>query len=90
MAVKNDRKTIFGKTHQQILQIPCGSKILSRSRTVSEINEFYTEIQDSRKKCPVKFADILWVKNFVEIAVSRTVSEILKIFHFQRYTKVWC
>ena len=29
MATKNGRKTIFGKSHQETLKIPCGSKILS-------------------------------------------------------------
>ena len=45
---------------------------------------FYAEIQDGRqkwrendfcKKSPVDSADTLWVKNFVEIALSRSVSE---------------
>ena len=36
------------------------------------------------EKLQVKSADTLRVKNLVEIALSRTVSEILKIFHFQR------
>ena len=38
------------------------------------------EKNDFGGKWPVHSADILWVK----IALSRTVSEILKIFHFQR------
>ena len=46
---------------------------------------FNAEIKDSRQKwqendfCekwPVNFADTLWVKNFVKIALSRSVSEI--------------
>ena len=51
------------------------------------------EIQDGRQKwqenefwekLPVDLVDTLQVKNFDEIALSRTVSGILKIFHFQR------
>ena len=38
---------------------------------------------DFCEMAPVDSADTLWVKNFVVIALSRTVSEILKIFHFQ-------
>ena len=55
---------------------------------------FCAEIQDSRpkklrendfwEKSPVDCGDTLWVKHFVEIALSRTISEILRIFHFQR------
>ena len=56
--------------------------------SVFEINAFflfYAEIQDGRQKwrendfwekSPVHSADTLWVKNFVEIAVSRCISEI--------------
>ena len=31
MAAKSGGKTIFGKSHEYTLQIPCGSKILSKS-----------------------------------------------------------
>ena len=34
------------------------------------------------RKSPVDCADTLWVKNFIEIALSRTVSEINAFFHF--------
>ena len=52
---------------------------------------FYTEIQDGREKwresdfremSPVDSADNLQVKHFVEIALSRTVSEINAFLHF--------
>ena len=43
-------KTIFRKNCQYTLQIPCGSKILSKSLYLSEINTFYTEILDGRQK----------------------------------------
>ena len=51
---------------------------------------FKAEIQDGRQKCwkndfceksPVDSANTLWVKNFVEIALSRSVSEI-NVFPF--------
>ena len=38
---------------------------------------------DFGEKLPVHSIDTLWVKNFVEIPLSRTVSEILQIFNFQ-------
>ena len=59
-------------------------------RSVSEMKAFfafYAEIQDGHqkwqendfwKKSPVHSADTLWVKNFVEIALSHSVSEINK------------
>ena len=52
---------------------------------------FYAEIQDGRqkwqennfcKKSPVDSPDTLRVKNFVEIALSRSVSEINAFLHF--------
>ena len=52
---------------------------------------FYTEIQDGHQKLwesvfckmsPIHSADTLWVKNFVEIALTRTVSEINALWHF--------
>ena len=60
---------------------------------------FYAEIQDGRQKwqennisqnLPEDCADTLLVKTFVEIALSHTVSEILKIFHFQHKEKSCC
>ena len=50
---------------------------------------FNAEIQDGHqkwrendfcKKWPIDFADTLWVKNFVEIALSRSVIEISTFF----------
>ena len=147
MAAKSGGKTIFAKSRQQTLQIPCGSKIWSKSLylAVSEINMFLclmqkfkmdaksggktifckkspvdsadilriknfrrnhsislryqdkrvfafnAEIQDGRQKwqendfcekSPVDFADTLWVKNFIKIDLSRSVSEINVFLHF--------
>ena len=53
---------------------------------------FKAEIQDGRQKwwendfcekLPVDSANTLWVKIFVEIALSRSVSEINAFLHFQ-------
>ena len=61
------------------------------SRTVSEINAFYAEIQYGRQKWwenhfLQKVADnsthTLRVKNFVQVALSHTVSEINRFMHF--------
>ena len=65
---------------------------ITLSRSVSEINVFFalnTEIQDGHQKwrekqfcknSPVDSADTLWVKNFVKIALPRSVSAI-NMFH---------
>ena len=37
---------------------------------------------------PVDSADTLWVKNFVEIALSRSVSEINMFLHFTQKFKM--
>ena len=59
--------------------------VIALSRSVSEVNVFYTEIEDGRqkwrennfyKKLPEHSADTLWVKNFVEIALSHSIYEI--------------
>ena len=39
---------------------------------------------DFEQKVADDSAETLWAKNFSEIALSRTVSEILQIFHFHR------
>ena len=41
------------------------------------------------EKMPVHSTDTLGVKNFVKITLSHTVSETLKIFHFQCLEKLW-
>ena len=71
----------------------------SRSRTNPEINAFlyFTQIQDGRQKwrksdfcemSPVHSADTLWVKNFVEIALSHTVSNINALLRFMQLFKM--
>ena len=96
MAAKNDGKTIFGKKWQITLHTPCGPKFrpnLSISHHFQDkcVFVFYTEIQDGSqklvgkrffgKKCHMT-VHTLQTKNFVKMALSRTTSEILKIFHF--------
>ena len=58
---------------------------------------FYTEIQDGRQKwqenyfweqLPVDSADTLWTKNVVEIALSRSVSEINAFLRFTQKFKM--
>ena len=39
-------------------------------------------------KSPVQSADTLWVKNFVEIALSRTIYEINAFLHFTQNFKM--
>ena len=58
---------------------------------------FYAEIHDGLQKwrgshfcekLPVDYADTLWVKNFIEIAQSRTVSKINALLHFMQKFKM--
>ena len=69
------------------------SKNSIQSQMVSYRSVIKAEIQDGRqkwrendfcKKLPVDSADTLWVKIFVEIALSRSVSEINAYLRFQR------
>ena len=62
---------------------PVGSADIPRVKNF-KINTFYAEIQDGRQKwwennfggkSPEDFADTYWIKNFIEIALSRSVSE---------------
>ena len=94
MAAKTGRKTIFANSHQYTLQIPCESKISSKSLISLRFRDklifaFNTEIQDGHqkwrendfcKKSPVDSVDTLRVKNFVQIALSHSVSEFLNAF----------
>ena len=54
MAAKSGGKAIFEKSLQFTFQVPCMSKILLKSHTVSEINLYifmsYAEIQDGHHK----------------------------------------
>ena len=97
MATKRGGKTLFCKKSPvdsaDTLRVQNFVEI-AVSRSVSEINAslpFYAEIQDGRQKwrendfwekSPVHSADTLWVKNFVEIALSRSVSQISVFLYF--------
>ena len=70
--------------------MPCGSKFCQNRSILLRFRDklvfvFKTEIQDGRQKSrendfceksPEDSADTLWVKNFVKIALSHSVSEI--------------
>ena len=67
------------------------------SRSISEVNAFYAEVQDGRQRwrenefcenLPVHSADALWVKNFVEFVLSRSISEINMFFPFSALRKI--
>ena len=90
MAFKSGRKTIFQKIASRLCIYPAGQKFC-RNPSISlyfqdkRVFVFNAEIQDGRqkwwesdlyKKSPVDSAGTLWVKNFVEIALSHPVSEI--------------
>ena len=81
----------------RLCRYPTGQKFLTPLD--KRIFVFNTEIKDSRQKwrenvfffceiMPVDSADTLRVKNFVEIALSRSVSEINMFLHFTQKFKV--
>ena len=93
-AYKNDEKTNFEKSGQLTLQLPWGSKILSKWLYL-----VHTEIKDGRQKVTgkrflgkvasffsekllVESTDTLGVKKFAQIALSRTVSKINAVLRF--------
>ena len=73
---------------------------IAPSHTVSEINvflRFYTEIQDGHQKwwkndfwekLPVDSTDILRVKNFIELTISHTISQINQFFVLHRNSRL--
>ena len=104
MATKNGGKTIFGKSHQLTLLITClGGKKFRPNCCISHrfpdkcVFTLYAEIQDGRQKwqendfgenSPVDSRDTLALKNFKEIALSRTVFEIFTLFYFPLKSKM--
>ena len=94
MAAKNGGKLIFGRS------ISCGSKISTKSRTVSEINVFLLFFMQKFKmaakmagkrfweKSPVHPENTMGIKNFDEIIPSRTISEINVVLHFMQKFKM--
>ena len=96
MAAKSGGKQFLGKVINRHCRYPVGQKFC-RNYSISlcyrdkHVFAFYAEIQDGRQKwwendfckeSPVDSADTMWVKNFVEIAVSRSISEINTFFLF--------
>ena len=96
-------KQFLGKVASRLCRYHVGQNF-RRNRSISlrfrdkRIFVFNTEIQDGRQKwrenvffceiMPVDSADTLWVKNFVEIALSRSVSEINTFLHFMQKFKM--
>ena len=84
------------------LQIPWGQKFHRNCSIAHHFRDkcvfvFYAEIQDGHKKwqendswekSPVVTADILRIKNFVEIALSRIISKIKALLHFTEKFKM--
>ena len=74
----------------------CRNRSISLPFRDKRVFAFKAEIQDGRQKwrendfwekSPVDSADTLWVKNFIEIALSRSVSEINVFLHLrQKFT----
>ena len=90
-------KTFFCEIMPVDCRYPVGQKFC-RNRCISlhfqdkHVFAFYGEIQDGYQKwwennfyekLPVDSTNTLWVKTFVEIALSRSVSEINAFLHFQ-------
>ena len=95
-------KQFLGKVTSRLCIYPLGKNLhkIALSHTVIEINTFLHLTQKFRMaaknggknnvlgKWPVDFADILWVKNFVEITRSHTVIEINVFLHLtQKFRK---
>ena len=94
MAAKSGGKRFLGKVTSRLCRYPVGQKF-RRNHSISirfrdkHFFAFYAEIQDGRqkwretnywKKLLLDSADTLWVKNFVEIALSRSVSKNKRVF----------
>ena len=102
MAAKSGGKTNFVKIFSRPCRYPVGQK-LRRNRSISlhfqdkRIFVFNTEIQDGCQKwlendfwekSSIDSANTLRVKNFIEIALSRSVSEINVFLHFMQKVKM--
>ena len=92
-------KRFFGKVATTLCRYPVGQKF-RRNRSISlcfRFFAFYAEIQDGHQqwqeidfwgKLQEHFADTLWVKNFVDIALSRSDSAFLRFMQkFKMATK---
>ena len=96
------RKLQFFNFVQNTFLLPCESKILSKSLYLLRFvrySDFFVFRKNSRwppkvskienfQFCTEYSSTTLWVKNCVEIALSLTVSEILRFFHFSQKIKM--
>ena len=102
------RQNFFENWHGYSADIPCGSKISSKSLYLAGFSRYkhFCVLQFLRKFRKFKMAaifgetkffwklgkvlrrDILWVKNFVEIALSSTVFEIEAFLCFAIFAKI--
>ena len=102
MATKSGGKRFLEKVASRLCTYPVG-KEFRRNRSISLrfrdkcFFAFYAETQDGwqkcrknnfRKKSPVDSADTLRIKNFVEIALSHSVSEINAFLRFTQKFKM--
>ena len=87
------RKFVSTLSRYPVGQKFCQNRSISLRFRDKHIFAFNPEIQDGRQKwrerffcekLTVYFAETLWVKNFVEIALPRSVSEINAFLFFQR------
>ena len=95
-------KQFLGKVANRVCTYPVGQKFrqnrsISLSFRVKRVFAFNAEIQDGRQKwrkndvcekSPVDSADTLQVRNFVEIALSRSISEINMFLRFTQKFKM--
>ena len=101
------RQNFFENRHGHSAEIPCGSKISSKSLYLAQFSRYkhFYVLQFVRKIRKSKMAaifgetkffwklawllcrDTLWVKNFVEIALSSTVFEIEAFLCFAIFAK---
>ena len=101
MAVKNGGKTFLRKVASRLCRYTAGQKFCG-NRSISlrfwnkRVFTFNAKLQDGRqkwqennfcKKWPVDSVDTLWVKNFVEIALSCSVSEINPVLFLLHLTQ---
>ena len=102
MASKSGRKTIFRKIASRPCRYPVGQKFrqncsISLRFQDKRVFVFNAEIQDGCQKwqennfwekSAVDSAATLWVKNFVEITLSRSISEISGFLHLTQKFKM--
>ena len=99
MAAKSGGKMILGKVASRLCKYPVGQKFRQIAFRFQDkhVFAFKAEIQNVPQKwrenhfwekLPVDSVDTLWVKNFVEIALSHSVSEINTFLRFMQKFKM--